>query len=77
MKRLKRKIFFKKRKFNSLGDLLEKICEGCKKWKSSKEFNENKKVMDGYDDYCKGCLSQGDIENRNNSIGIWINKKGF
>ena len=77
MKRLKRKIFFKKRKFNSLGDLLEKICEGCKKWKSSKEFDENKKVMDGHSDYCKNCLSHGLIEEENNSIGVWINKKGF
>jgi len=77
MKRLKRKIFFKKRKFNSIGDLLEKICEGCEKWKSSKEFGVNKKVMDGYDDYCLDCLSKGEIENKNNSIGIWINEKGF
>tara|TARA_Y100000389_G_C17311466_1_gene438213 strand:+ start:464 stop:697 length:234 start_codon:yes stop_codon:yes gene_type:complete len=77
MKRLKRKIFFKKRKFNQEGDLLEKICVNCRKWKSSKEFYENKKLMDGYDDYCKDCISKGDIENKNSTIDALVNKKGF
>ncbi len=75
MKSFKKNQFFKKRKFNSDGDLTSKICNHCKEWKSYSEFIEDKSLMDGFSDNCSDCENNKTIKSR--SIDSMTNKDGF
>jgi len=37
--------------------LSQKRCSKCGEWKNKSEFNKNKRYSDGYQSYCKDCMS--------------------
>ena len=54
----RKEIYVSRRKFNDDGDVIEKICSSCKKWKSVTDYYKNKKVLDGLYNNCKECFKK-------------------
>ncbi|CAI8281887.1 MAG: Uncharacterised protein [Owenweeksia sp. TMED14] len=77
MRRIKKELFFKKRKFNNAGDLIQKICNNCKNWKPVSKFTETKSLMDGYENDCHECFSDKPRVNKYIGLDGFTNKNGF
>lgn len=53
-----RENYLSRRKFDDSGNVIEKQCSRCKKFKSVNDYYKDKDVEDGLYNYCKDCFKK-------------------